>query len=272
MLLTFLSRLGIALVVLYAGVAGLAWGFQRKLLYFPNPQRVAPIDQGLAGVTERVLATPDGEQVITWGGAAKPGFPTILYFHGNGGHLKGRALRMAHYMKQGYGMTIMSYRSFSGSTGTPSERANVADALLAFDTVVASGTAARDIIIYGESLGTGVATQVAAQRPVGGLILDAPYTSTVDVGVEKYWFLPVRLLMTDRYETFRFIKKVTAPLLVIHGEQDRVIPVAMGRAVHAAATSRKEIATFPNAGHNDHWQHGSYDVIFRWLSAWRSMR
>jgi uncharacterized protein len=269
MILTFLTRLAISVLALYVGVVLLAWVFQRKLLYFPDPTRVQPAAEGLVGVTERVLTTPDGAKVITWVGAAKPGFPTVLYFHGNGGNLASRATRMAHYMKQGYGMTLLSYRGFGGSTGSPSERANIADALLAFDTLVASGTAARDIVVYGESLGSGVATQVAAERPVGGVILDAPYTSTADVGAATYWFLPVRLLMADRYETIHHIKRVTAPLLVIHGEQDSIIPVAMGRAVHAAANGAKKIATFPRAGHADHWQYGSFDVIFPWLATFR---
>jgi uncharacterized protein len=269
MLLTFLTRLTITAVVGYLLLVGAVWMLQRKLLYFPSPQRVLPADAGLEGVTEKVLKTLDGQHIITWVGQPKPGFPTVLYFHGNGGDLSGRAARMARYLDQGYGMTMMSYRSFSGSTGSPSERANVADALLAFDTLVAGGMTPNKIIVYGESLGSGVATQVAAARPVGGIILDAPYTSTVDVGATTYWFLPVRLLMSDRYETIRHIKKVTAPLLVVHGERDAVIPVAMGRAVHAAALSRKEIATFPAAGHHDHSEYGSYDVIFRWLTAWR---
>jgi uncharacterized protein len=272
MLLSFLTRLSITAVLVYLCIVTAAWAFQRKLLYFPSQQRTQPADAGLAGVIEQVLNTPDGQQVITWVGTAKPGFPTILYFHGNGGDLTGRASRMGHYLKHGYGMVMMSYRGFSGSTGSPSERANIADAVMAFDTLVATGTKPSDIIVYGESLGSGVATQVAAQRPAGGIILDAPYTSTVDVGAQAYWFLPVRLLMSDRYETIRHIKKVTAPLLVLHGERDSVIPVAMGRAVHAAATSAKQIATFPQAGHQDHTEHGSYDVVLRWLAAWRASR
>jgi uncharacterized protein len=268
--LGFLMRLTITAVIVYLCIVAAAWVFQRKLLYFPSPQRVQPADVGLKGVREQVLTTADGQQIITWVGQPKPGFPTVLYFHGNGGNLSGRAARMATYLQQGYGMTMMSYRSFSGSTGSPSERANVADAQLAFDTLVASGTKANDIIVYGESLGSGVATQVAAARPVGGIILDAPYTSTVDVGAATYWFLPVRLLMSDRYETIRHIKQVTAPLLIVHGERDGVIPVAMGRAVHVAATSPKQISTFPAAGHDNHSEYGSYDVIFRWLTAWRA--
>jgi uncharacterized protein len=272
MIFTFLTRLSITAAVVYLCVVGAAWALQRKLLYFPSPQRVQPADAGLNGVAERVLQTPDGQQIITWVGQPRAGFPTILYFHGNGGNLSGRADRMQHYLKHGYGVTMISYRGFSGSTGSPSEWANVADALLAFDTLVADGTKPSDIIVYGESLGSGVATQVAAQRPVGGLILDAPYTSTADVGAETYWFLPVRLLMSDRYETIRHIKKVTAPLLIVHGERDAVIPVRMGKAVHAAATSAKEIATFLYAGHNDHSDYGSYDVVLRWLAARRAPR
>ncbi len=271
-LLSFLTRLSITALVVYLCIVGAAWALQRKLLYFPSPQRVQPADAGLPGVTERVLQTNDGQQIITWVGQPRMGFPTILYFHGNGGDLSGRASRIATYLQQGYGMTMMSYRGFSGSTGNPSEKANIADALLAFDTLVAGGTKPSNIIVYGESLGSGVATQVAAARPVGGIILDAPYTSTVDVGAQAYWFLPVRLLMADRYETIRHIKNVTAPLLIVHGDRDAVIPVAMGHAVHAAAVSPKEIATFPKAGHDNHSEHGSYDVIFRWLAAWRAAR
>jgi uncharacterized protein len=265
-------RLTIAALIVYLCIIGAAWAFQRKLLYFPSALRVQPADAGLQGVTERVLQTPDGQQIITWVGQPKPGFPTILYFHGNGGDLSGRAFRMRTYLAQGYGMTMMSYRSFSGSSGSPSEKANIADALLAFDTLVTGGTKPGNVIVYGESLGSGVAAQVAAARPVGGIILDAPYTSTVDVGAQAYWFLPVRLLMSDRYETIRHITKVTAPLLIVHGERDAVIPVEMGRAVHAAAVGPKEIATFPNAGHDNHTEYGSYDVIFRWLATWRAAR
>jgi uncharacterized protein len=271
-MLTFLTRFCIALLCVYGAVVGLAWMVQRKLLYFPDPTRTRPADADLPDVAERLLKTPDGQSIVTWVGKARPGYPTLLYFHGNGGNLLGRAARLAHYMKQGYGMMMMSYRGFSGSTGSPSEAANIADALLAFDTLVASGTAARDIILYGESLGTGVAAQVAAARPAAGLILDAPYTSTVDVGADVYWFLPVRLLMSDRYETKRYIKALKAPLLVVHGEADQVIPVAMGRQVYALAPEPKQLAVIPQAGHENHWQFGSYDIIFGWLDAWRARR
>ena len=108
---------------------------------------------------------------------ARPGQPTLLYFHGNAGSLAFRSERIRHYQARGRGVFMMSYRGYSGSTGSPSESANVADALLAYTFLVDAGVAARDIILYGESLGTGVAVQVAAQKPVAGVVLDAPYTS-----------------------------------------------------------------------------------------------
>ena len=112
--------------------------------------------------------------------------------------------------------------------------------------------------------------QVAAEKEVGGLVLDAPYTSIVDVAEVSYPYLPVRPFMFDRYETMRFLPQVTAPLLVMHGEDDRVIPVEMGKAVYAAANAPKEIVTFPRAGHSDHHLYGSYDELFRWVDALRA--
>ena len=146
----------------------------------------------------------------------------------------------------------------------------VADAKLAYAALRKAGVVPQDIIVYGESLGSGVAVQVAAEKEVGGLVLDAPYTSIVDVAEASYPYLPVRPFMFDRYETMRFLPQVTAPLLVMHGEDDRVIPVEMGKAVYAAANAPKEIATFPRAGHSDHHLFGSYDELFRWVDALRA--
>jgi hypothetical protein len=174
------------------------------------------------------------------------------------------------FLARGYGVLFMSYRGYSGSSGSPSERANVADAKLAYEILRKEGVAPDEIIVYGESLGSGVAVQVAAEKDVAGLVLDAPYTSIVDVAAVSYPFLPVRPFIFDRYETMRFLPRVTAPLLVMHGEEDRVIPVAMGKAVYAAANAPKEIVTFPHAGHSDHHLYGSYDELFRWVEALRA--
>jgi fermentation-respiration switch protein FrsA (DUF1100 family) len=265
-------KLAYWLLAIYAVVAVAAFVLQRRLMYFPDRERVSPASFNLPGVTERVIDTPDGARLIAWYAPAAPGRPTLLYFHGNAGNLASRSERVRRYVQRGYGVLFMSYRSYGGSTGTPSERANVADALLAYQALIEDGIDPDDIIVYGESLGSGVAVQVAAQVEVGGLVLDAPYTSIVDVAALEYPYLPVRPFMLDRYETIRFLPKVKAPLLVLHGEDDRVIPVEMGKAVYAAANPPKEIATFPRAGHSDHHLYGSYEEVFRWIEALRAAR
>lgn len=242
---------------------------QQRLMYFPDKTYFTPEQAGLAGVAERVLETPDGARVFAWHAAARAGRPTLLYFHGNAGSLETRNERIRKYMARGVGVFMMTYRGFGGSSGAPSEAANVADAMLAFDTLVASGVEPRDVIVYGESLGTGVAVQVAAQKPVGGLVLDAPYTSMVDLAALHYPLIPGRRFMTDLYETRRHIQAVTAPLLVIHGERDTIVPVAMGREIHALAPGPKTLRTFAQAGHDDHYLFGSYEVIHAWLDGLR---
>jgi fermentation-respiration switch protein FrsA (DUF1100 family) len=265
-----LMKLALGLATLYAVVAFSAFLFQRRLTYFPDPQRASPASFNLAGVEERIIATPDGEHLVTWFAPAAPGRPTILYFHGNAGSLANRSERVRRLLARGWGVLFMSYRGYSGSSGKPSESANVADAKLAYDVLRKAGVVPDDIIVYGESLGSGVAVQVAAEKQVGGLVLDAPYTSIVDVAEVSYPYLPVRPFIFDRYETMRFLPNVKAPLLVMHGEDDRVIPVEMGKAVYAAANAPKEIVTFPRAGHSDHHLHGSYDELFRWVEALRA--
>lgn len=260
-------KLATGLFLIYAVIAVAAFILQRRLMYRPDPDRVSPAVFNLQGVKERVLVAPDTAQIVTWYAPAQPGQPTILYFHGNAGNLASRSERVRRYVARGYGVMFMSYRGYSGSTGSPSERANVADAKLAYDALIADGVAPEDIIVYGESLGSGVAVQVAADNEVGGLVLDAPYTTIVDVAALAYPYLPVRPFVFDRYESVRYLPRVKAPLLVLHGENDRVIPVEMGKAVYAAANAPKEIATFPHAGHSDHHLYGSYDELFRWIDA-----
>jgi fermentation-respiration switch protein FrsA (DUF1100 family) len=254
---------------IYLAVAVAAFLGQRALMYVPDPRYVRPEQDGLIGVEERILATPDGAKVIAWFGRSRPGQPTLLYFHGNAGSLSARSERIARYLARGFGIMMMTYRGYGGSTGRPSEAANVADAKLAYDALVASGVAPADIVLYGESIGTGVAVQLAASRPVGGVILDAPYTSIVDVAARAYPYLPVRPFLLDRYETMKHIDRIRAPLLIVHGERDSIIPVEMGREVLAAAGGPKQMITFPHAGHSDHHLYGSYEAITTWLAALR---
>ena len=263
-------EIALAITSVYTLVVLVAYLAQRKLLYFPLPERVAPADAGLPDVEERIVEAPDGARIVTWYGRAAPGQPTILYFHGNGGNLALRAERIRRYLDAGQGILMMSYRGYSGSTGVPTEAANVADARLAYELLVAEGIAPTNIIVYGESLGTGIAARIAAERPIGGLILDSPFTSAADVGSRHYPMLPVGLLMKDRYEVLPYVTAVRAPVLVVHGELDQVVPFEMGKQVFAAANEPKKLVTFPLAGHNNHSLHGSFEAIQDWIDRLRA--
>lgn len=252
---------GLALVV-HFGTQTL----QQRLLYFPDTRRSTPGEVDLPDVEERELVMRDGARVLTWWGVAKEGRPTLLYFHGNGGSLATRSERIRKYMAHGYGIVMMTYRGFGGSEGVPNERINVSDAMEVYEALRASGIPADQIVLYGESLGTGVAIQVAAEKDVAGLILDAPYTSIVDLAALHYPHLPARWLMTDRYESLRAAGRVTAPSLIVHGEADDVIPVEMSADVAAALKGPVQVATFPGAGHSDHYMFGSYEAIYAWLA------
>lgn len=239
--------------------------FQRDFLYHRDPTRTPPANADLPDVTERILKTPDGESLIAWYGRAQPGQPTILYFHGNGGALEIRRERIRKYLNRGRGMFMLAYRGYSGSTGAPTETANIADAKLAYETLVKDGVRPDDIIIYGESLGTGVATQLAEGVKVRGLVLDSAFTSMLELAAEKYSWLPVRYLLKDRYLTRDYIARVHMPLLILHGEADEIVPVRMGRELYALANEPKVIATLPGAGHNNHYQFGSFEAINAWI-------
>jgi len=183
-----------------------------------------------------------------------------------------RAGRIARYLDRGRGIFMMSYRGYSGSTGSPSEAKNIADAKLAYEALVADGVSPDDIILYGESLGTGVAIEVAAEKKVAGVILDSPFTSIVERAAQLYPWLPVRLLLQDRYESIQRIRDVHAPLFILHGEADNIVPVEMGRELYEAANEPKEIKTLPGAGHADHNDFGSFEIINRWIDRLRAAR
>jgi len=236
-------------------------------VFVPNAERAAPASIGLSSVKEIELGTPDGETLVAWRLDAQPGKPTILYFHGNAGNLASRSERVEAFRNAGYGMLMMAYRSYGGSSGSPSEENIAADAKLARNVLIRQGVPATQIIAYGESLGTGVATRLAAETEVAALILDAPYTALVDVAALDQPFLPVHQLLSDQFDLIGYIDKIGVPLLVMHGEADTRIPVRMGKAVFAAAKEPKALALFPKGQHSDLYEHGAAEAIAKFVEA-----
>jgi fermentation-respiration switch protein FrsA (DUF1100 family) len=255
---------------LYAASCLGLYVLQRRLIYFPDVTHYTPQQAGLAGVAEVRLTAPDGERLVAWHSPAASGAPTILYFHGNGGGLITRQDRIKALTGAGYGVFMLSYRGYAGSTGSPSEKAIVGDGVLAYDHLKSLGLDAARIVIYGESLGTGVASQVAAQRPAAAVILDAPFVSLVERAKSHYGFFPVDWLLTDRFNSIAFIGRINAPLLVLHGSEDEVIPASSSRALFEAAREPKEYVEFQGGGHSDLFGHGALERIRPFLAKYSS--
>jgi fermentation-respiration switch protein FrsA (DUF1100 family) len=176
----------IAPVVVYGAFVALVYLAQRLLQYFPERRRTPPSTIGLANAEEVVLDTADGERVIVWHVSPRNGQPVFVYFHGNGGSLRWREERLHDLIDDGSGLVALSYRGYGGSSGHPTEKGLIEDARAAYAFAVTHYPAER-LVLWGESLGTAVAIQLAADNPVGYVVLEAPFTSAVDVGAQHYW-------------------------------------------------------------------------------------
>jgi hypothetical protein len=223
---------------------------QRSLQYYPTNRGLTPQLLGLKDVNEVTIATADGERLIAWHAKAAQGLPTVLYFHGNAGEIGDRADRLSFYHSQGLGVLFVSYRGFGGSTGAISEKGLIVDAIAAYDWLASRVSSPKEIAVVGESLGTGVAVQLAAQRTVAAIALEAPYTSAADIAANIYWWLPVRFLMKDTFYSEDFIAAIKAPLLIQHGDRDELIPIKHARSLLAMAHEPKEMVVLPGAGHS----------------------
>ncbi len=233
----------------YLALCGAMLLFQRNLQYFPGQNAPSPAAAGFDAVTEVALVAADGTPLQMWYSAAPPGAPTVLYLQGNAGEIADRPKRWAFLREQGFGVAFLSYRGFGGSGGTISEPGLHMDADAAYDWLMAQGVAPDRLAVVGESLGTGVAVRLAADRPVGALLLEAPYSSAADVAAHRFPFVPVRLLMHDQFPSADRIARVNAPILIQHGERDLVIPFSLGRALYDAAPQPKEFRQVPGHGH-----------------------
>ncbi len=222
---------------------------QRSLLYFPRTSPMSPDGAGLAQAQELKIETEDSQQLVAWYIPAAAGKPLLFYFHGNGGSLIERVQRFAALTANGNGLLATSYRGYLGSTGRPTEAGLHLDADAAYLKARSLGYEASRIVAVGESLGTGVAVALAARKPVAAVILDSPYTSTVDVAAATYWMFPVRRLMWDRFQSDQSIGKIHVPLLIAHGADDWIVPFRFGARLFALANEPKKFIEVPGAGH-----------------------
>lgn len=248
-------------------VGGLAV-FQREMIYHPTADRLDPAEVGVPEMVPVPVRTADGLVVTGWYAPPAAGHAaTVVFFHGNAGTLAHRAGKARRLLDAGYGVLLAGYRGYGGNPGKPSEQGLYADARAALGWLMTRGVPECRLVLYGESLGTGVAVQMAAERAeLAALVLEAPFTRLPDLAPP--YLLPgmAEALMVDRYDSLSKIADNRAPLLILHGEQDTLVPAAMGRRVLDAAQGAKEGLFLPPAGHNDIWDHGGVDRLLDFLA------
>ncbi len=248
------------------------YAFQRQFIYHPDTRRPDKSATTVADMQVFSVKTTDGLDLEGWyKPPASHERPVVVMFHGNAGTQAIRDYKARPLLDEGYGFLFGAYRGFAGNPGKPSEQGLYNDARAYLDALkIRHGITADKIVLYGESLGTGAVTKMAAERRgFAGVILEAPYTSFIDLVRTRYFYLPVSLLLKDRFDNLAQIKEINAPLLIMHGRYDFVVPFAQGQRLFEAAQQPKEFAVFENGSHNDLHSHGAGQRISVFLKSLR---
>lgn len=238
---------GAALFLWALAVAAL-WALQGMLIFQSDSRPLGDPPAKLSAFTRGLLETADGLSLVFWQASPQPGQPVILYFHGNGGNAGDRADALLPLVEAGYGVVLAEYRGYGGNPGKPSEAMLLADGARYLGYVRQHFRDHR-VVLWGESLGGGVALPLAAANDVAGVILDSPFTSLVAVAAEKYPFVPVETLLQTRFDNLAVIRSVRVPILILHGERDTVVPASHGHALLAAANEPRRGYFFSDVAH-----------------------
>lgn len=239
-------------IILYFASLVVFFLTQRSLLYYPSHSYTALSEaHANEAFTEISVRTQDGINLKAWYAPAKRKPVTIVFFHGNADSLQTAAQIANPYIAAGYGFLVAEYRGYSGLPGTPTESGLYDDARAYLRNLMARNIESKDIILYGHSLGTGVAVQMASEFHVGGLMLLAPYLSIPKMAQIDFPFFPSSWLALDRFDNERKIKYIHTPLLIANGSRDQVVPPSHGAKLQSLANEPKEFHSFPDRGHND---------------------
>ena len=229
----------IGILVIYASVLVLLYIFQRNLMYHPDENNYFG-DKLEVNIEKVKIKTSDNIDLLGWFHKKDlKRLKTIVYFHGNAGKLENRIHKLNHFKDMDVNFLIIAWRGFSGNEGKPSEEGLYIDGNSAIMWLKNLGLSEEDIIIYGESLGTGIATEIAQNNNFAGLILETPFTSMIEAAKNFYPYIPVSLILKDKYKNNLKIKNVNIPVLVMHGETDQIVPFWMGEKIYEIANQPK---------------------------------
>ena len=256
----------IGAAALYVAALGYLWATQRSHVFRPGSGPLDLISSTVAAhMREQSIRTADGLTLMSWYAPAKPGRRTIVYFHGNAGTLGDRHERVIAYLERGYGVLLVGYRGYGGNPGQPTEGRLYEDARAHLDWLAGQGVREDEVVLYGESLGAAVATQLATERKAAALVLEAPFASVLLSARARYPLFAFDWVVKDKFASVDKIDRINMPLFVIHGARDRVTPQRFGRMVFARAKEPKAASWPDEAGHNDLLQFGMVEAVTRFL-------
>jgi uncharacterized protein len=259
-----------AVVVAYSALIGVLFLAQRSLMYQPSQDLGLPLSAGLPEMMPLAIKTSDGLELSSWYAPPKNNNQVIIYFQGNAGHIGDRGFKVRSYIDAGYGVLLVGYRGYGGNPGAPSEDGLYFDALANLQHLFAQEIPPARWVLYGESLGTGVAVEMAHRfakdgTPVNAVILEAPFTSMADAAADHYPYVPARALVRDKFDSLSKIDAINTALLVFHGDRDRVVAFTQGKTLFEAARAPKTFHHFDGAHHNDLYDFGAAEVVLGFL-------
>ena len=234
-----LLQLVLIIFFLYFFILVFLYFYQRNLLYHPNENNYSG-DEISVDIKKVKIRTTDNIELLGWYHEKNlKDFKTLIYFHGNAGSLENRIHKLNQFQDMNINFLIIAWRGFSGNTGKPSEQGLYEDGKSAINSITEKKVHEKNIILYGESLGTGVATHLAQNKSYAGIILETPFTSMIDAAKTFYPYIPVNLLLKDKFENYKKIKNINSPILVMHGEADQIVPFSMGKKIYKLANEPK---------------------------------
>lgn len=244
-------RLIIGSLILYVGMFSWLYFNQRSLLYFPEKEVAEVYEYGVTDTQDLLIKSTDDTEIQLWYHKPTLGKELVIFFHGNYSHLGYRAPKFRELIDMGYGFIAPSYRGFGKSSGSPTKKGILNDARAAVKFAIEQGYKTEDIILVGESLGSGVASQISTEFTFKGVMLITPYKSIEMRASEIYWYVPVKYLIKDNFSNIDNISKIHVPLLIVHGTKDDVIPHSHSEALIALANEPKKLILYEGKTHSN---------------------
>ena len=252
--------------VIYISLLALIFIFQRSLMYFPVKEKISKSFYKNTKLKIIDISTSDGLILKSLYKKSETNInKTILVFHGNAGHIGHRVSKFKPFMDKGYGLLLLEYRGYGENKGKPSKLGLYKDGEAAINYLINQKIKSKNIIVYGESLGTAIATKLSTNYSFNMTILEAPFTSVADVAQKRYWIFPAKYLVLDNFDNLGIIEKIKSPLLLLHGYKDYVINIAFGKKVFEAALKPKKALFVQNAGHNNLFEFNLVNKILNYL-------